>query len=339
MRAKSLFVFLLVVLAVAGCASPKFNTPTPEGYIGETATPVPQPSVVAATTPGVDGTAVPVGGVEVALALVQPVDGALAKVNGAEIKWADFEPELIRALHSVTQQYGVDWNQAENQALLPQFEDQVLQNVADRVLLRQLTDEEGYKVDKATLETRIQEEKDAILASGQYTSWEQFLEQAGMSDEHFARLVEDAELIDQVAKAKSPTTQAEQVHARHILVETEETGQEVLSRLAAGEDFAALAAEYSTDPGSKDSGGDLGWFPKGTMVAEFEEAAFSLEPGTTSDLVKTDYGYHIIQVLEKEMRDLDEQSLDTQRQQAFADWLTEKKATAQIEIITKFATE
>ena len=74
------------------------------------------------------------------------------------------------------------------------------------------------------------------------------------------------------------------------------------------------------------------------MVAAFEEAAFSLEPNTTSDLVKSDYGYHIIQVLEKEMRDLDEQALNTQRQAAFEDWLVEKKAAAQIEIITQFAT-
>jgi parvulin-like peptidyl-prolyl isomerase len=160
-----------------------------------------------------------------------------------------------------------------------------------------------------------------------------------VSDEYFARLVQDAELIDQVSTALSPATQAEQVHARHILVDTEEKGQEVLSRLAAGEDFAALAAEYSTDPGSKDSGGDLGWFPKGMMVPAFEEAAFSLAPGATSDLVKTDYGYHIIQVLEKGMRDLDEQALSTQRQTAFENWLTEKKAAAQIEIVTKFATE
>jgi foldase protein PrsA len=91
----------------------------------------------------------------------------------------------------------------------------------------------------------------------------------------------------------------EQVKASHILTETEEAAAEVKEKLDAGEDFAELAKEYSIDEANKNFGGDLGIVKRGEMVSEFEEAAFSMEAGSISEPVKTQFGYHIIKVDDK----------------------------------------
>jgi len=100
----------------------------------------------------------------------------------------------------------------------------------------------------------------------------------------------------------------EQVRAKHILIrispgsseeekkKVRDNAEGLLKRLKEGEDFAKLAQEYSEDPGSRQSGGDLGYFGKGQVVKPFEEVAFSLKPGQTSDLVETQFGFHIIKV-------------------------------------------
>ncbi len=123
----------------------------------------------------------------------------------------------------------------------------------------------------------------------------------------------------------------EQVHARHILVPTQEAAQSVLQQLHDGADFAQVAATTSTDPGSKDKGGDLGWFPRGVMVKEFEDAAFALQPGQLSDAVKSANGYHVIQVLERDAsRPVAAVQLSRLRQQAFNTWLEAKRTGADV---------
>jgi peptidyl-prolyl cis-trans isomerase C len=113
---------------------------------------------------------------------------------------------------------------------------------------------------------------------------------------------------DDVAKQQKPE---EEVRARHILVESEPDAQAALKRVKAGEDFAKVANEMSKDPGSK--GGELGWFTKERMVPEFADAAFKMQPGQISDPVKSQFGWHIIQVEERRQKQFP--SLDQVRDQ------------------------
>ncbi len=338
-------VFLTLIVLLAAACSAEVATPTPQqtGAGTATATETSAPSAAEAITATESITATttitPTGGVEIAVAALQKVEGTLATVNGEAITWAEYEPELLQSLYSVTSSYQVDWNLAENIALLAGFQDQILQTVVQRTLLRQLAPMEGIVVSEAEVQARVEEQKLAIMESGQYSSWDEFKEQASVSDEYFARLMADDLLVERLTEAHAPAREAEQVHARHILVADEETGKQVLARLEAGEDFAALAAELSEDTGSKDAGGDLGWFPAGAMVPEFEEAAFSLEVGETSGLVQSDYGYHIIEVLEKGLHELDESTYSSMMDEAFSAWMEEAQAAAKIETLVQFSAE
>lgn len=106
----------------------------------------------------------------------------------------------------------------------------------------------------------------------------------------------------------------------------------MLERLGAGEDFAALAQELSQDPGSAEEGGDLGWFPQGMMVPEFDVVAFSLSPGETSDVVETSFGFHIITVEGRdEDRELDPAMLEQKRSDHFQAYLDDLEGGTAIE--------
>jgi len=111
--------------------------------------------------------------------------------------------------------------------------------------------------------------------------------------------ITEEEIIEFFEENKDYLAEEEQVSARHILVESKEEAEEIKSKLSAGEDFAQLAEEFSTDGGSKDLGGSLGFFGRGQMVESFEEAAFSLKIGEISDPIQSTHGFHIIKVDEK----------------------------------------
>jgi parvulin-like peptidyl-prolyl isomerase len=148
----------------------------------------------------------------------------------------------------------------------------------------------------------------------------------------------------------------EQINVRHILIRVDETAQpvepdpeddanEVLDdaqalaiiedlrqRILAGEDFADLAREYSDDPGSGLEGGDLGWVGRGAFVPEFEEAAFTLPVGEVSEPVRTNFGYHLIEVVERDdSRPKDEAQLQQEQARAFQDWLQEQSLMLNIQ--------
>jgi foldase protein PrsA len=327
----------MVALAACGAepsATPADPTPIPPTPTSPSPTSTPPPAATLAT-----GDAAEPGGVEVALTLVTiPDQEIVAVVDGEEISTAAYEAEMNLALYMVTNSYMVDWNDPENQTFLPALQEQVLEQIIQRTLLQHIASDEGITIDPEDIDAEVAILRTQIEESGEFADWASYLAISGLTEETIRPLLSDSLLVDALIERHGGSSTAEHVHASHILVETEETGHEVLGKLDEGEDFADLAAEYSTDPGSKDLGGDLGWFPRGMMVPEFEEAAFSVEAGEISDLVQTDYGYHIIQVHEREERELDPTLYAELQQQRFQTWFQEQQGGRTIERLYTFDT-
>ncbi len=178
----------------------------------------------------------------------------------------------------------------------------------------------------------------AITEEGFKASLENYLStlrtEAQIDEKTFREIVRSSLLYERVFEAitQDVPSEDEWVWARHILVATPEEAAVVVESLKNGADFAQLAAQFSTDTSNKDRGGDLGWFERGQMVSEFENAVFAMsEIGQISDPVQTQFGYHIIQLLGKERRPVSENRLSTLRQQKFDSWLEETKASLKIE--------
>jgi peptidyl-prolyl cis-trans isomerase C len=150
---------------------------------------------------------------------------------------------------------------------------------------------------------------------------------AATTDEAMKKVYEDA---------SKQITGEQEVHARHILVETEDEAKAVEEELKKGADFAELAKKKSKDPGASD-GGDLGFFTKEQMVPEFSTVAFSLEPGKISDPVKSQFGWHVIKVEEKRNRKAPEfdqvkAQIETYvTRKAQADYVAKLRADAKVE--------
>jgi peptidyl-prolyl cis-trans isomerase C len=167
--------------------------------------------------------------------------------------------------------------------------------------------------------------------------------------------VKPEQVQDFYAKNPDQFQQPERVRASHILIavpqgadtaakaEARAKAEQILKDIKAGKDFAALAKEHSTDPGSAANGGDLGYFQQGQMVGPFNDAAFSLKPGTVSELVETQFGFHIIKVADKqagravpleEVRPQLEQYLQNMnRQQQTEAFVNALKAKAKVEVL------
>jgi parvulin-like peptidyl-prolyl isomerase len=124
----------------------------------------------------------------------------------------------------------------------------------------------------------------------------------------------------------------EQVWARHILVGDENRALEVLDLFQAGRPWEELAAQFSLDTGNRDQGGDLGWFPHGSMVARFEDAAFAAGVGEVVGPLHTEFGWHLVEVMGHEVRPLDESLFGQQVEAAFQSWILSARAANDIQV-------
>jgi hypothetical protein len=135
-----------------------------------------------------------------------------------------------------------------------------------------------------------------------------------------------------IGQEQVPATQ-EQIHAREIVVATQDQANDVLTQLQSGADFGQLAQQLSTDTSSKSNGGDLGWIGHGVLDKAVEDAAFALQPGELSGVIQGASGFYVVQVLEKDpARAVPEAQLTTQRQKAFNDWLDSRRSSQDVKL-------
>lgn len=265
---------------------------------------------------------------------VQVPSGAAAVVNGQAISMAEYQKQIARARSFFIDQGLVDPNTDEGKERLEQINRQVLE---DELISQVIMSQAATKLGVVVSDVEVQASVDSVIKElGGKSAFEQGLVQRGLTFDEFVQEQRDQLLANALRDKVTAdiSRKAEQIHARHILVDKAEEAQKVLARLKAGEDFAKIAKEVSLDIGSAENGGDLGWFPRGSMVPEFEEVAFKLQKGQVSDVVKSPFGYHIIQLIEKEAsRELDEDLWQNLRQQKFIDWLDEQRARANIQIL------
>lgn len=171
---------------------------------------------------------------------------------------------------------------------------------------------------------------------------EQILVQALIEKEILDKIkVNDGEVLEYYEQNKDSFTEKEQVHLFNILLETEEEAQDILEQLKAGGDFNEIAKEKSTGP-SAAQGGDLGYLSRGTIIPEIEDVVFALELEKLSEIIKTDFGFHILKITEKKpetvkaleevKEDIIQTLLPTKQKEAFENLLEELKGKAEIEI-------
>ncbi|RKL62529.1 peptidylprolyl isomerase [Thermoanaerobacteraceae bacterium SP2] len=242
------------------------------------------------------------------------IDGkeVIAVVNGENILKSDFDSQ-VNQVKSALEANGQDFSTDEGKKNLQEIKKKVLDSMIKDVLSLQQA-----KKENVTLKPNQMQEAVSQLETyhGGKDALDNYLKQQGMDWKSFEKLLQDQLIINNLKEKLTANVKVSdedvkkyfdsnkdmfklpspEIRASHILVPTEDEANKVLAEIKAGEDFAELAKKYSTDPGSKDKGGDLGYFGKGKMVPEFEKAAFALKQGEVSQPVKTQFGYHIIKV-------------------------------------------
>ena len=295
-NSRALFALSIGLLGVAGCGRislPIFN-PSPPPSTATPAPPTPTPEPLA------------------------------ANVNGESIPLELFELEVIRFEYSKTDS-GIDL------ATLGAYRSELLESMIDLVLLAQGGRANGFKVEETEIDDRLNLMVESVGDWGEFELW---MELNGFNQEtlrtELVMEIEAAWMVGYIAEQVPDT--ADQVHARHILVASDAEAEGLRAQLQDGVDFNILARQYSIDASTRPAGGDLGWFPKGFLLwPEVETAAFSLQPGEISTIVKSEIGYHIIEITEREDRLLAYSVSKALCEHAVESWLTTERASADIQ--------
>ncbi len=283
---------------------------------GGAATPVPD------FTPGAPAAATPI---------IVPTDSTqiAATVNGQPITMDAFNREMARYKAGLVALGFQVSDEASD-------EQQVLDLLVEEELIRQ----EGARQGVTVSDDEVNQEINGMIAEDGQDYFDGWLQSNYYTLDEFREVIRLNLLTNKLLEpvvAAVPTS-AEQVHARHILVNTQDEATAILTRLQAGEDFAALAQQNSVDVTTRDSGGDLGWFPRGgLLVPEVEDVAFSQQPGQVSGVVQSAWGFHIVETLEFDPnRAIDFDTQQRLKQKAVEQWSQGLRAGADVQQLVSF---
>jgi parvulin-like peptidyl-prolyl isomerase len=347
-RHLNLIVLLIVALFVlvacnsgAGTAQPGTNPPPPSDATPLSASANPSP---APTKPQVIATSASAP-VPTSLAQGTPVKGALtcpsatpisantqlaARVNGQGVPLDMFSRQAAQAQAAMIQN-GLDPKSATGQESLKSLKQQVLDQMVNDVIIAQQAEYQGIKITDDDLNVRLAQ---MIQDAGSVDKLNDYLTKNQMTLGDLCTQMR-ANLLSEImfSRITAPfPTAVEQVHLRQILVSTPALAQTLRDRARKGEDFAALAKQYSMDETSKTNGGDLGWVPKGVLDPRLDAVIFDIPVGQVSDVITTSFGYHVVQVTEKDKsRALPPELLQDTRQRAFLEWLKAVRESVKIE--------
>jgi peptidyl-prolyl cis-trans isomerase C len=239
-------------------------------------------------------------------------------VNGEGITYPEFDAEVAR--------YTAAQTALGKTVDSPTATSAVIEDLVAQMLLAQAARSNGFSLDEAGLQARIDALAAQIGGADALSAWEQA---HGYTDQIFRsalrRSVESAWMRDKIISGVPST--AEQVHVQQILLYNQDTAQSFLSQINGGADFNELALR--ADPLTR---GDLGWVPRGYLLdIKIEEAAFNLQVGTHSDVIATDVGFHILRVLERDpARQLSPDAYLALQEQALKKWVEEQRLTANV---------
>lgn len=281
-----------------------------------------------------------------------------ARVNGEEISRAELD-EQVDILRAQSPQM---FEGEEGEVRILDFKRRLLESMIDNILVRQAAEERGITVSDEEIDLQIEELKvgfpgeeefNVALADANLTIddlrdqlREQLITQRLMEELVGDDEVTDSEIEDYYEANQAQFAEQAATRSSHILfdIDDRDTAEEVLEEIRGGGDFAELAREHSIDPGSASQGGDLGWSdPARPFVPEFTEAMEDLDVGEVSELVQTDFGWHIIKIDERRderqrpLSDVSDQIsqmiLQGRNADAYQSFLDEIRARAEIEIL------
>lgn len=281
----------------------------------------------------------------------------VAKVDGTAIKSAEFDKMYVQTKKQYESRFGIDFASEQGKTIEKDLKKGLVDQLIERQVILNEAKKRNIQVTDAQVEEKLAEIKKGFPNDEAFqkalTDNQMKIEdlkvrvREGLTVEGVQKAVAanvavtDKDVSDYYAKNEATYKKPEEVKASHILIKDEKKAKEILAKLKAGGDFAALAKENSEDPGSGAQGGDLGYFGKGRMVPEFEKSAFSLKPGQMSDLVKSQFGYHIIKVVDRqpartqplaEVKEDIKKNIEKERVGAeFGKWLQAEKAKAKVE--------